>query len=710
IADVLCRTLESFQGRSGVDGFSSLDARRTIISLVSSTTSEMECRFYGEMLRIAVSDRQGRDVVECICTALLQAGHPTLAYDVLLECLTFAASWANRGIDLETAFAVVAAPHLADRRQLLVQNFLEPVLYASEERGAPEQLNRLSSLAGETDCMKYVLHRVGGPFTGRLQLEVDRTLGRGVRRVLVVQNIRDGQGDEIIRCVPLIQALLDFNPNLTIVLLTNRGYLYAHPRIEVVSLNDSLLVAEELETKFDGVLDFFEPNIRVMNHDNGLESKVQSYVQKQRPAVFLTSEKAYNHFVYKRVEVEGRCYARSLGLDRQRVENVYETTLRLLAEMGLPLRIGQNTPASEWVLAGCDWPVGATEWLRLTQANVDERPVALLGPFGGAEPLKGFADLDHESLAAQISGLIAEGFFVVLAPNGTEWGSAAVAKNVIGRLSLEERGFVAIGPDSAEKGPTAEWTSPKSPLSYRDTVTRMLTYFVRFASLVVAVEGWMIHAAYCLGKPYRTVMMPYSQGIDWQPFAQTSRQQIQWPMQPLKVAPAGPLVVEQPRKFCLVALLRLCGASADPRAGDLLYRAIRSPDRDLRAAAVAGLSLRHDEAAHNLIVAALQDPWYRARAAAAESLLLGDTDIARETLLVHAYIGRPKRDWPAIIGLGKSAMPALEVALHDDDDVVRRETAWAIRLLNAGSKFRTPSFRRRTIRVFSRLIHAPPAT
>ena len=35
---------------------------------------------------------------------------------------------------------------------------------------------------------------------------VGRRLGRGRQRVLVVQNVADGQGDEIIRVVPLLEA------------------------------------------------------------------------------------------------------------------------------------------------------------------------------------------------------------------------------------------------------------------------------------------------------------------------------------------------------------------------------------------------------------------------------------------------------------------------------------------------------------------------
>ncbi|HEX4167511.1 MAG TPA: hypothetical protein VHZ55_18755 [Bryobacteraceae bacterium] len=335
---------------------------------------------------MAVCGRHGQDVLKCISAALLEPEHGASAYEVLLESLSFAATWANWACEVEIALEVLAAPHLAAQRQWLVRSTLEPVLYASGGNLTPAQLGRVLSLAGETEDTRFILQRTGRTFIGKLQFKVDRILGHGVRRVLVVQNIRDGQGDEIIRCVPLIQALVDFNPELAIVLLTKRGYLYAHPRVRVVSLDDSFTIAEELTTEFDGVLDFFESNVRTMNYDDALKSKICSYVQSRRPAMFLSSEKAYNHFVYKRVEIEGQCYARSLGLDRQRVNNVYETTFRLLAEMGLPVRVGQNTPASEWVLAGCDWAAAETEWERLTNSKCGQAPSDVVGSvrWGGA--------------------------------------------------------------------------------------------------------------------------------------------------------------------------------------------------------------------------------------------------------------------------------------------------------------------------------------
>src|SRR5262249_58819280 len=49
-----------------------------------------------------------------------------------------------------------------------------------------------------------------------------------------------------------------------------------------------------------------------------------------------------------------------------------------------------------------------------------------------------------------------------------------------------------------------------------DRVMRLYKYFASYADLVVTVEGWMMHVAYALGRPFRLLMAPYS-AHDWVP-------------------------------------------------------------------------------------------------------------------------------------------------------------------------------------------------
>src|SRR6185503_1417074 len=56
--------------------------------------------------------------------------------------------------------------------------------------------------------------------------------------MLAVHNVDDGQGDEIIRVGPLVQALLDGIAHATVTILTRRTYLYDHPRVSAVPIHD----------------------------------------------------------------------------------------------------------------------------------------------------------------------------------------------------------------------------------------------------------------------------------------------------------------------------------------------------------------------------------------------------------------------------------------------------------------------------------------
>jgi hypothetical protein len=518
-------------------------------------------------------------------------------------------------------------------------------------------------------------------------------LGEGRRRVLIVQNIRDAQGDEIIRVVALMQALLASNPRMDIVLITGRQYLYANSRVLTVPPTAGSVIRQQLASGFDAVIDFYEGNVPSVNYDTDLEKEIQSYRRTGAPELFLAGDKGYNRFTFHTVEFDGRNYAQELGLDRQRVNNVYETTLRLITALGFPARTGRDAPEPEPVLAGIEWPLAAAEWRRLTGRNTEHRPVALLNPFGGGEPLKGYVIQQSRALASRIRSLVEEGFFVIVCPNGTPWGCESGALELLDTLDSAVRRFVAIAPDAGSSRPDGPGYAT-SGLSYADTVTRLLTYFVRFATLIVAVEGWMIHAAYCLGKPYRILMMAYSHPPEWHPYPQARDQQIEWPVQ-VCASDNGDFLdgflFEQPRKQVFVGLLRELGECGDPQAVPFLQRAAASLDRDVRTAAVQALAQMDGPAVEACLTRLIGDPWYRVRAAAAAALLPRSPASLRDELLAHVLIGAAERDWKRILALGQAALPALERATCDEDAVVRREAGWALEFLR---EVRTPIRRR----------------
>src|SRR6185503_15533575 len=192
-------------------------------------------------------------------------------------------------------------------------------LYAAGESATTEAIARIAQLYGEASSLKYCLYNVKSRSDFRsdvrelasmllqnrfsLHEEIARRLGSGSQRILVVQNVKDGQGDEIVRTVPLIQALLDFNPALEIILLTRRVYLHATPRITIIPFKDRDRITALLDQRFDAVIDFFEPTVPEVNRDLDFELLIQDYVQQHRPFLFVSSTDGYHYFVYDQIYV-----------------------------------------------------------------------------------------------------------------------------------------------------------------------------------------------------------------------------------------------------------------------------------------------------------------------------------------------------------------------------------------------------------------------
>jgi len=686
-------------------------------------------RLAGEVMNFLLTTPVGARAADETIGLLAQPNLSPEVYKALLESLRHAVTWAKEPLDLESLLALAELEHLAGHRDCLLQDIVERCLYRAGESATAGALTRMARLYGDSGSSKYWLYYVGARTDfrpdvrelasrlsqGRFSLHesIARRLGSERQRILVVQNINDGQGDEIVRTVPLIQALLDFNPALEIVLLTRRVYLYAHPRLTTIPFKDRDRIDDLLRQRFDAVIDFFERTVLEVNHDPDLEQNIQEYVQQHRPFLFVSSTKGHNHFVYEQIQVDSLPVAQSLGLDRHRVENIYETTFRLIAELGLPLRCGEDPPATDWVLAGLPWSDAEAAWHELTLHNIQRRPVALLNPFGGAEPLKGCVERQIDKLSAMIRQLIRDHFYVVLLPNGTPWGTASLAAEAVTRLEPHEQIHVVVGPDPACGSEAEAHPVPGAPaLTYPDRVVRMGTYFIRFADLIVPVEGWMVHAAYCLGKKYRMLMMPYSYPDRWHPYVVTRHQQIalgllQCAGQSPEEESTAPPIPEQPRKFILLFLLREFGNIGDTRALELLRRAAKSEDRDLRQAAVISLGKLKTAEVEQDLISLLQDSFRGVRADAASALLemqeqhgLRSGDLPREYLSAFVASGQELRDWAAVVRIGEAARPALELALQDDDPVVRREALQVKRVLDfkANLRRRPPSLRERLIR------------
>jgi hypothetical protein len=217
-------------------------------------------------------------------------------------------------------------------------------------------------------------------------------------------------------------------------------------------------------------------------------------------------------------------------------------------------------------------------------------------------------------------------------------------------------------------------------LSFADSVMRLTLYGIRRADLIVSVEGWMIHAAHCFGKPYRILMLPYSHGREWLPYGRTPRQ--------CAILTAGPaaengLLLEQPAKQRFIFLVKELGRWASEAALPWIRPALASPDRDIRLAAAESLAAFRGPEIEAELTSLLADRSHVVRAAAAQAILdRGGTPVPREELLAHVWIGPTERTWESILRLRKAARPAVAAAANGDDPVVRREAAKALKVLD----------------------------
>ena len=136
----------------------------------------------------------------------------------------------------------------------------------------------------------------------------------------------------------------------------------------------------------------------------------------RRPSISIRST---SNFLFQQVDLDGRPYAEGLELDRRRIASVYEPAFRLLAHLGLPLRLGEDPPGESAVLGSVPCQVDADTWTALLKSNADSRPVALVNPFGESASLNGYMPATFDHLVTRLQALIAEGYFVIMLPNGT---------------------------------------------------------------------------------------------------------------------------------------------------------------------------------------------------------------------------------------------------------------------------------------------------
>lgn len=518
---------------------------------------------------------------------------------------------------------------------------------------------------------------------------------RGLR-VCCIQNIADGQGDEIVRVVPLLQSLLDSHPETTISLITDRAYLYDHPRLETIGFDDRAQIERALERTPDVLIEFSELNVRHLNYDTDLVDAIARLRASAQPLLDVHAGKGWNDFTFDRVRLGGQEWAGALGLNRPVEGGVYAPAFRLIMELGLPLRIGQMSPPTGFVLRTQCGSAGDRAWDSIIASNQAARLVALVNPFGGASPLKGFAARKLADLRPILCSLVDQGYFVVLCLP-TLWADQQISAGISELLPPHHQPYLVLEPrpqpdaQSAGAGSRGIDVTTRINLEQRTRLT-----FIARADLVVTVEGWMRHAAYLLGKPYRTLQLPASDAGSWSPWGE-SRQQRIWLFSGDSRLDRPPLP-EQPRKR---AWLTLLDRTNDPACYDLLVEACRSEDSEIRLAAARALGRINLPSAVDDLLTLLNDPSHRVRGAAADGLLSyhrrapGTRKMPdAPTLEAYRLIGGTPPNWEQVVLTGDHSRPALEAALWGDDPVIRREAAMTLELINHETRMQRDPHRR----------------
>ncbi|HEY9776426.1 MAG TPA: hypothetical protein V6C81_21880 [Planktothrix sp.] len=529
-----------------------------------------------------------------------------------------------------------------------------------------------------TEILEAEAFRKGGRiFRPKIVIDFSNLLGDN-KRLLVVHNIIDGQGDEMLRIYPLLQAFLDGFRGLEITLYTDRVFLYDHPRVTVRSIADSESFASEVEQPWQGLIDFFEPYLSTNTYNLTVQRLLEKRVGRHLPPLFIWVNKGRNKFTYRSIIIDGKEVTDVLELKDQRVVRNYDTTMRLIQSFNLPLRIGEQQPRGGLIQTATGRPDLEERWHNLKErlsSDGTTREIAVVNIFGGQCASKGFTTSSFSRLAEILESLVREGYGLLLITNGEKWGGADAVEELLAQVSADVRHKMLMVPI----------------IENRQEHMRQIKYFVGWCDLVVTVEGFMMHLAYLMGKPYRMLDTPRSYRIVWHPFGRSMRQGRWWPPDRLRVReeivvprsnerPGAIKPIHNPDKSILQAAFVLWSKLADPKSGEALKHFMMSEDHDIRRWLVLALAEINPLHFRQFFVNALDDSNRKVRAAAANILISCDRDEIGEKandwlneLRAFQYV-RECRYYDAA-ALGAPALRALRACINGDEPEVARDAA-----------------------------------
>ena len=607
------------------------------------------------------------------------------------------AQWREDLVGLDGIVSLAACARLAGHRATLLDHGVERFVFCAPEAFTPSRLETIAELFQDLPRYRYVLYalarRPGLPAASRAELT--RRLGErfpfhraaatilaaGPFRLLAVHTAAMGQGDDLVRLVPLLQALLDANHALTVTLVTQRQYLYDNPRVTTVPIKDEAAVRTVLDGSYQGVIEFFQPDWPQLNHRMDLRADIEELLTAHPPAFLAQGDMGRvatdragkrSQFLHQKVFLEGREIAGPQGLDHLALPSSYDPGHRLLAELGLPQRAAEQQPRAPSLLTGAPSSDAERVWSEVLPPG--DGPVALVNPFGGSGPTKGFLHQDA-LLAAELEGLVREGYRLVVLPQDQEWARPAAIEAALTHLAPEARARVRIAPDPADPDAETRLVLAERPdLPSKDRVVRLFKYFASYADLVITVEGWLAHLAYLMGQPFRLFVAGGSFDSSWFPHGRGPTQRLV-PALSFHALPAHarsgllraddpPPVPHFPRRALLQIAVGGLERSRESDAVPMLRRALASPDAAIRAWAIAALGQLDPIGQKAELIRRLEDPWPAVVRESATALLRGDVDCGRELgagyrTLLQAYVDGASENWDAVTRLGTRALPVL---------------------------------------------------
>ncbi len=321
---------------------------------------------------------------------------------------------------------------------------------------------------------QLALHGLSSKEDFPYSLEVDRVLKHkddsNPKKLLLIYNAEHtsmvGMGDQISNVVPLVQALKDKYPKLDITIYTDKPFVYeAHDNVRVFSMSSPGINAEEV---FDMAIDYSDSKSREEYPDKYLVQEAQ---------ISIVGD--FNNLTVKAKGLP------PLGIKVRNRSNAYSLSLRLCAELRLPVRIGTEQPQTSSIVLGPGSEEADMWWEEnVVLKNTEKRKVVFLNPYGGEWKEKGY--IYNDRLVKDIEALLEDGNYIVISPNDTRWGTREKIEEMLKLLDAAKQKYITISKGPSEAG-------------------NLIKHWLYRADHIVTVEGGTAHLAYNLGKTFTLV-------------------------------------------------------------------------------------------------------------------------------------------------------------------------------------------------------------